>query len=163
MKTTFKIILATLVISLSASSAVFAADAKKPAKEAEKPAAKEKEKPAEKEEGAVKKTTYPLYGQVVSVNNSTLTIKGGEGKEDRKFSVNADTILMKGDKPATIEDIKEGQWVGGSIDKAAEGHDKVLKLNLNVKQKAAKPEAKEVVKTETKEETKPKATKKKES
>lgn len=163
MKTTFKIILATLVISLSVSGAAFAADAKKPAKEAEKPAAKEKEKPTEKEEGAAKKTTYPLYGQVVSVNASTLTIKGGEGKEDRKFSVTANTVLMKGDKPATIEDVKEGQWIGGLIDKAAEGNDKVLKLNLNVKQKAAKPETKEVVKTESKEEAKPKVTKKKES
>ncbi|MEY4483802.1 MAG: hypothetical protein RL693_1254 [Verrucomicrobiota bacterium] len=175
MKTTLKLILAALIISFTGPGLLSAAETKAPAKEAEKPAAKEKpadkEKASEKDEAAPKKNTYPLYGQVVSANTRTLTIKGGEGKEDRKYSVNASTVIMKGDKPAAVEDIKEGQWIGGLLEKSAEGNDKVLKLNLAVKQKEAKseekPEAKPVAKTETKEEgkeeAKPKATKKKES
>lgn len=171
MKTTLHLILAALIISLSGSGIVRAAEAKAPAKAAEKTAAKEKsvekEKPAEKAEAPAKKNTYPLYGQVISANASTLTIKGGEGKEERKFSVNSATVIMKGDQPATIEDIKEGQWIGGLLAKSEEGNDKVLKLNLEVKQKEAKAEAKPVAKAETKEEVKeeakPKATKKKES
>lgn len=175
MKTPIKLILATLTLSLASAGMALAADAKMPAKEAEKSAAKEKpaekDAPAAKDEAAPKKNTYPLYGQVISADASTLTIKGGEGKEPRKFSVNSTTVVMKGDQPATIEDIKEGQWIGGKIEKSAEGNDKVLKLNLEVKQKEAKTEAKTeakpVVKAEAgeegKEEVKSKAMKKKES
>lgn len=172
MKTSFKLILVALILSLPGAGTALAAEAKPAAKEAEKPAAKEKPvekaKPAEKEEAPAKRNTYPLYGQVISADATTLTIKGGEGKEPRKFSVNADTVVVKGDQPATIGDIKEGQWVGGKIEKSAEGSDKVVKLNLEVKQKEPKPEAVATAKADTKEEgkesPKPKATpKKKES
>ncbi len=168
MKTSFKLIIAALVLSLSSAGMALAAEAKAPAKEAEKSEAKEKPtekvKPSDKEEAPAKRNTYPLYGQVISADASTLTIKGGEGKEPRKFSVSSATVVMKGDQPAAIKDIKEGQWIGGLLEKAAEGNDKVVKLNLEVKQKEPKPEAAaDTAKVEPKEEAKPKATKKKES
>ena len=43
----------------------------------------------------------------VHIENRTLTIKGGEGKEDRKYTLNAETVITKGDKPATSEDIMQ--------------------------------------------------------
>lgn len=113
-----------------------------PKKAAEEPA-KPAEKAAPKADAKTKKSTYPLYGEVVSCNTRTLTIKGGEGKEDRKYTINADTVITKDDKPATTADVKEGQWVGGLLDKSTDGNDKVVKLNLSVKQKQPKPAAKE--------------------
>lgn len=175
MKTSLKPIIAAFVLTLSSAGLALAADAKAPAKEAETSEAKDKpadkEKPAEKDEAPAKRNTYPLYGQVISADASTLTIKGGEGKEPRKFSVDSATVVVNGDQPAAITDIKEGQWIGGKVEKSAEGNDKVLKLNLAVKQKEPKPEAKAEpqpvanaeTKEEGKEEAKPKAMKKKES
>lgn len=114
----------------------FTAEKKKPA-----PA-----EPAKKEEAKtdVKKDHYPLYGQVVSITASTLTIKGGEGKPDRKFDINKDTTIKKDDKPATIKDVKEGQWVGGYVKKDSDGkgNDELVSLNLSAKQKESKPEEK---------------------
>jgi hypothetical protein len=111
--------------------------------------AAEEKKPAKAEKAtaadAEKKNTYPLYGEVVAITSRTLTIKGGEEKEDRKYTISAATEILKSEKPATVEDVKVGQWVGGLLEKAEAGNDKVLKLNLSVKQKdksATKPAAK---------------------
>jgi len=138
MKTFFSL---ALVFTFALSTAVTAA----PEKAAAKP---------EKEAAAGKKDHYPLYGEVVSVNSRTLTIKGGEGKEDRKFAITAATEITKNDKPAKAEDVKVGQWVGGYVDKSDAGNDKLLKLNLSVKQKSDKPATKKEEKAEA---AKPKA------
>jgi uncharacterized protein YcfJ len=111
------------------------AETKKAAESTKKTEAKAEEKP--------KKDTYPLYGQVVSVTTKTLTIKGGEGKEDRKYSITADTEIVDGDKAAKAADVKEGAWVGGLLKKATgSGNDTIVKLNVGVKQKEAKAESK---------------------
>lgn len=146
-------------ILLTALSLAFALPALAAPKKTEEPAAKPAAKSEAKSTGEAKakKNTYPLYGQVVSCNTRTLTIKGGEGKEDRKYTLNADTVITKGDKPATSDDVKEGQWVGGLLEKSTDGNDKVVKLNLSVKQKAAKPAAKEGEATKTEGKTKKKA------
>ena len=146
-------------ILLTALSLAFAlptlAAPKKTDEPAEKPAAKSEAKPSG--DAKAKKNTYPLYGEVVSCNTRTLTIKGGEGKEDRKYTINTETVITKNDKPATTADVKEGQWVGGLLEKATDGNDKVVKLNLSVKQKAAKPAAKEGESAKTESKTKKKA------
>ena len=122
------------LISLALPSLGFS-ETKKTAEDAKKTEAKAEEKP--------KKDTYPLYGVVASITAKTLTIKGGEGKEDRKYTITADTEIVNGDKPAKSADVKEGAWVGGLLKKAAgSGNDTVLKLNVDVKQKEAKKEEK---------------------
>ena len=150
MKTSLILTALSLVLALPGLAAP-----KKTDEPAEKPAAKSEAKPSG--DAKAKKNTYPLYGQVVTATSRTLTIKGGEGKEDRKYTLNAETVITKADKPATSEDIKEGQWVGGLLEKATDGNDKVVKLNLSVKQKAAKPAAKEGESTKTESKTKKKA------
>ncbi len=86
-----------------------------------------------------KPVAYPLVGTVVAISASELTIKGGEGKKDRVYTMTPQTVIVNGDKAATLADVKVGQKVGGRLEKAATGHDKVLKLNIGVKQEAAKP------------------------
>jgi hypothetical protein len=107
-----------------------------PAAEAEKGKTTAKGKAPSK--GKAKGNTYPLYGEVVSVTTKTLTIKGGEGKEDRKFTISSTTKIHNDGKPATIEDVKVGKKVGGSVEKET---DKLLSLNVGAAQSAAKPKA----------------------
>jgi hypothetical protein len=97
-------------------------------------------KPAEKKSEA-KKDHYPLYGEVVAITDTLLTIKGGKDKPDRMFDITKDTKITMDDKPATVKDAKIGQWVGGYIHKAAEGdksNDDLVHLNLSAKQKEEK-------------------------
>jgi len=90
---------------------------------------------------AKKRDTYPLYGEVVAVTNTLLTIKGGKDKPERKFDINKDTKIHNDEKPATIADVKVGAWVGGSVKSTATGNPLLLSLNVGVKQKdAAAPE-----------------------
>ncbi|MFZ4763901.1 MAG: hypothetical protein ACOYMN_03015 [Roseimicrobium sp.] len=133
MKTLHLLITLTAGLTLTAAAAPKKSTTESPKSE-EKPTASASAKPA-MEEPKAKKNTYPLYGAVVSCNSRTLTIKGGEGKEDRKFTFTAETVITKDDKPAATEDVQEGQWVGGLVEKATEGNDKIVKLNLSVKQK----------------------------
>ena len=103
------------------------ASAKKP--DATDPAAATK--PTEKP----KKDTYPFHGEVVSVTPALLTIKGGKGKEDHKYTITPDTKIVNGDKPATIADIKAGENVGGTLKRAeGTGNPTALKINVGVKQ-----------------------------
>lgn len=100
--------------------------------------------PAKKEEPKTdaKKDHYPLYGQLVSITDTLLTVKGGEGKPDRKFDITKETKITKDGKSATAKDAKDGQWVGGYVKKAeGKGNDSLVSLNLSAKQKEAKPEA----------------------
>lgn len=83
---------------------------------------------------AAKMVAYPLTGTVVAISATELTIKGGEGKPDRVYAMTPQTLIVNGDKPATLAEVKVGQKVGGRLEKAASGNDKVLKLNLGVKQ-----------------------------
>lgn len=82
-----------------------------------------------------KRDTYPLYGKVVSINATTLVIKGGVDKPNRTFVLSKDTEIVDGDKAATVSDVKTGHWVGGLIKKVEKGDDQLLKLNVGVKQK----------------------------
>lgn len=142
MKSKFATYTATLFAMFALGVSQANAQAKKGASKGTPAAADAKGKEAKE---APKRDTYPLYGKVVSITTKTLTIKGGEGKEDRKYSITADTQIVDGEKPAKIDAVKEGAWVGGLLKKAASGNDTVVKLNVGVKQKedgAAKEEPK---------------------
>ncbi len=110
------------------------------AKDAAKKEAAPAAKPAEKKTES-KKDHYPLYGEVVAITDTLLTIKGGKDKPDRMYDITKDTKITKDDKPATVKDAKIGQWVGGYIHKAPEGdkgNDDLVHLNLSAKQKEEK-------------------------
>ena len=130
--------LCTVVFALALSlPSVHSAERRK---SAEKPAESSKK---EEPKGEAKKDHYPLYGQIVSITSRTLTIKGGEGKPDRKFDITKDTVIKKDDKAATAKDATEGQWVGGYVKKTGgQGNDEILSLNLSPKQKEVKSEEK---------------------
>lgn len=93
--------------------------------------------------GKARRDTYPLYGEVVAVSSRMLTIKGGEGKEDRKFTITGETKILNDEKEATLADVKVGKMVGGSV-KAVDGDakDVLLSINVGVKQDRSAPEKK---------------------
>jgi hypothetical protein len=101
-------------------------------------------KPAAKGEATTAKK-LPLKGTVVAITTRTLTIKGGEGKEDRKFTINKDTEILKGETAATTEDVKAGQIITGSYVKNADGSSTMTKLQTAPKpsEPKKKPAAKE--------------------
>lgn len=138
MKTSF--FYALCLIALASVSSVSAAPNDEAAKEPSKSAATKKTK--------AKSDTYPLWGEVVAVTSRTLTIKGGEGKEDRKFTISAETKIHNDGKPATLEDIKVGRKVGGSVQKTTEGNPKMLTINVGAAQEASKAKKSAAKKTE---------------
>ncbi len=125
----------TALLAITSSTAVYAADSKKEtASEASKSGAK-------KSDAKAKQGTYPLYGKVVAITSRTLTIVRSEAAdaEQSKYAINASVEYVDGEKPATIDAVKVGSWVGGTLKKAeGDGNDIVVKLNVGVKQKTAK-------------------------
>ena len=83
---------------------------------------------------ASKRDAYPLWGEVVAVTAKTLTIKGGEGKENRNYAITADTKIHNNSEAAKIEDIQVGKKVGGRIKKVEGGDDQMISINIGVKQ-----------------------------
>jgi hypothetical protein len=153
-----KIKLVLLLAALCAVTSSITAFAAEPKKKAEAEAPKSA---AKKDEPKAKQDTYPLYGKVVAITSRTLTIVRSDAAEaeQSKYTINASTEYVDGDKPATIEAVKVGSWVGGSLKKAeGDGNDVVLKINVGVKQRSAKKASKAPKKkTDAKADTKKKA------
>ena len=104
-------------------------------------AAKE-EKPAAGSEATPKpkSDTMPFKGKIASVDKAAKTLTVGE----RTFQITADTKIMKGGKPATLDDAVAGEEVGGVAKKSADGKLTVQSLRLGPKPEAeAKPEKKD--------------------
>src|SRR5689334_19410694 len=121
------LILRIALIALVSSGFVLSAEPKK-TDEAGKTAPKS-EKSAKKGDDA-KPMHLPLKGMVLAITTRTLTVKGGEGKEDRKFTINKETQIVKGEAAATVADVKVGQTVTGSYIKSAEGASTLTKLQI---------------------------------
>jgi len=131
-----KLIFKLLTVSLLSTGLAFAAETGKTPAKGEKPAAKKEE---------AKPMHLPLKGTVVAISSRTLTVKGGEGKEDRKFTINKDTEILSGEKSAKVSDVKVGQEVTGSFLRSGEGADVLTKLQISPKdsEPKKKPAAKE--------------------
>ena len=135
-------ILRIAIIALVSSGFAFSAEPKK-SDDAGKTTAKSG-KPAAKGDDAAKPMHLPLKGMVLAITTRTLTVKGGEGKEDRKFTINKDTAIVKGEAAATVADVKVGQTITGSYIKSAEGASTLTKLQIAPKlSEPKKPAAKE--------------------
>lgn len=124
-----------------------------------------KKAPAKKTESKADQDTTPFYGKVTAITSRTLTIVRSESAEaaETKFSLNASTEYVNGDKPSSFEAVKVGAWVGGAVKKAeGDGNATVLKLNVGVKQKSAE-KGKSKTPAKKKEEPKKKSDTKKKS
>ena len=144
-----KLILRIVTVIILSSAVTFAAEEGKG-----KAPAKSEKKAAEATGDAPKK--LPLMGTVVAVTTRTLTLKGGEGKEDRKFTINKDTQILKGENPATTADVTVGQKITGSYYKTAEGAGVLSKLQVAPKS-SSEPKKEGDTKKKTEGESKKKA------
>jgi len=91
--------------------------------------------------GEAKRDTYPLYGKVVTITSRTLTIVRGDNPDAKvaEFAINESTQFVDGEKAVSIEAVKVGSWIGGSVKQSAgDGPDTVMKINVGVKQRVAK-------------------------
>ncbi len=121
----------------------FAQAKKKPAD----PAAPAAEKPKAADTAKADKP-IPMYVRADEIDASakTITQVAKDGKKS-KNSVTATTVIMNGDKPATLADIKVGDYVSGNRTKTGEGaYDivKITKFGAKTEKPAGekKPEAK---------------------
>jgi len=125
MKTTITKLITTIVI------AAFAATMTVQAAEKKKEAAKEAS--AEKKPGAI-----PFHGKIGAVdkNAKTITLEGKE--KTRTFHVTSQTVIVKAGQPATLDDAKTGEEVGGSYIKTADDKMEVRKLRIGPKPETEK-------------------------
>jgi hypothetical protein len=146
------------ILILAVLGSVLFADPSEAAPPTKEAAAEAKKTAPKKAEPKGKQDTYPFYAKVVAITSRTLTVVRSDAAdaEQSKFAVNASTEYVDGEKPATIEAVKVGSWIGGTLKKAeADGNDTVVRLNVGVKQKTAKKAAKATKKkTDTKSDTK---------
>lgn len=88
------------------------------------------DKPDKKTEKAEKKEIRPPFnGKISAVDKTARTIKVGE----RTFSITPTTKIMMAGKPATLEDVKVGEEVGGQYREGDGGKLEVLSLRVGPK------------------------------
>lgn len=77
----------------------------------------------------------PFYGKLGAIDKSaqTITLDGKEKK--RIFHLTPSTRVHRDKKPATIDDLVVGQWVGGFVRPDPNGRPTVVTLNLAVVQR----------------------------
>lgn len=80
-----------------------------------------------------KRTTYPFYGTLDSVNSSekTITLKGK--KKNRIILFTSDTRIQKGNTKAKITDGVPGERVSGSVKKTADGKEEAVTIRFGPK------------------------------
>jgi hypothetical protein len=124
MKKSFsKIVTACLLAAFALSTTIHAED-------------KKEEKPANAAANGM-----PMRGKLgaVDTKNKTITVEGKE--KSRTFQVTSQTRIMKDGKPATLEDAKVGEEVGGFATKTGEDKYELRSLRLGAKPEAEKQHA----------------------
>ncbi len=90
---------------------------------------KEKGKPAEKGKGSEKAKGGGFTGKAVAVDKAAKTVKLS-GEKARVIQITATTKINKAGKPATLEDLKEGEDVSGGYKLSADGKMEATILNI---------------------------------
>ena len=111
---------------------------------------KEKEKGKEKSEEKAKKSgALPFNGKAAAVDKAAKTITLS-GKSARVLQVTAATKVSKDGKPATLEDVKEGEDVSGAYKTNTDGKLEATTLNIGPKPPAKSKDKKDEKKDEKK-------------
>ncbi len=83
----------------------------------------------------------PFYGKVASLDKQ-LQILTLDGKEKtRLFYLTPATRIHRDKRPAKLDEVVIGQWVGGYVRPNAEGRPTIVTLNLSVEQRKPSPAA----------------------
>jgi hypothetical protein len=120
------------------------------AQDKEKGKEKGKEKAPEKagEKGAEKAKGSGFTGKAAAIDKAAKTVKLS-GEKARVIQITATTKIAKDGKPATLDDLKEGEEVSGGYKLAADGKMEATSLNIG-----ARPPAKGKDKKDEKKEDK---------
>ncbi|MEN9572261.1 MAG: hypothetical protein RL514_116 [Verrucomicrobiota bacterium] len=130
----------TLVKTLVIASFTMAVLLGVPATASAQDKAKEKEA-AKAGDKAKKDATLPFNGKAVAVDKAANTVKLS-GEKGRVIQVTATTKINKGGKPATLDDLKEGEEVSGGFKTTADGKLEATVLNIGPRPPAKKKEEK---------------------
>lgn len=91
--------------------------------------AKEKGKSEEKGKGEEKAKGGGFTGKAVTVDKAAKTVKLS-GEKGRTLQITATTKILKDGKPATLDDLKDGDDVYGGLKPAGEGKFEATVLNI---------------------------------
>ena len=94
--------------------------------------AQDKEKEKEKTEEKKKAAGGPFTGHAVTVDKAAKTVKLS-GKTGRVIQITATTKITKDGKPATLDDLKEGDEVSGGFKTSADGKLEATSLTIGPK------------------------------
>ena len=108
----------------------------------------------------VKKTTkakrdwYPYHGEVASVNKASMTIALKKIEGERVIHMDSKSELMREGKPATLIDVKPGDYVSGKMHKNKAGEEVITsaKFRKDAPTDAEKQKLEEKVKKNAKKE-----------
>src|SRR5688572_23599354 len=86
-----------------------------------------------KSEATPKRSTYPFYGTLDSVDpkGKTITLRGK--KKNRVIVYTSESRVFKNGVSATLADIAPGERVSGSVHKNAEGKEEALSVRFGAK------------------------------
>ena len=96
------------------------------------PGAVAQEKEKEKTEEKKKAAGGPFTGHAVTVDKAAKTVKLS-GKTGRVIQITATTKITKDGKPATLDDLKEGDEVSGGFKTTADGKLEATSLTIGPK------------------------------
>lgn len=102
---------------------------------------KTEEKKIERKADAV--MGMPMRGKLTAVDTKNKTVSVAGKEKDRVFQVTSQTKIMKEGKPATLEDAKVGDEVGGYAVKAGEDKLELRSLRIGPKPEPLKREKKD--------------------
>lgn len=92
--------------------------------------------PAGRPKGA-KRQTYPFRGKIATVDAATMTVTLEGRTTRRRILVNPDTRLMRDGNPTTLETLKPGETVGGTLRKTPEGQEIATLVRVGARPDAA--------------------------
>jgi hypothetical protein len=121
-----------LVLAVTACLALntFSADVTKGGFGAEK---EESSKATEHKEATPKRTTYPFYGTLESVDPKVKTITLRGKKKNRVILCTSESRIFRNGAAASLTDSVPGERVSGSIRKNAEGKEEALTIRFGAK------------------------------
>jgi len=78
----------------------------------------------------------PFYGKLGAIDKSAQTISLDGKEKKRIFYITPSTRVHRDKRPATVDDLVVGQWVGGFVRPDPNGRPTVVTLNLAVVQRS---------------------------
>ena len=101
-------------------------------------------KPAATETAKPKRDWYPVYGTVSAVDTKAKTVSLKKKEGERVLQTDAKTTFEQNGKPATLADVKAGNYLHGKLHKNAAKEEVILDAKIELEPPAKKSGTNEI-------------------